>query len=153
MKERTTDSRKAFTLIEVLAVIGIIVVLVGLVMSGAGFAARAADKNRAKSQIEILLMALDRYNAAFTQYPTNWSVGSSATRTGAFSNMVFFVPDLLRLPLQTNHSLSPVQVEVLDPWGNPIHYRFIRRHMCELRSFGPDGLSNTVDDIISSRGD
>ena len=44
-------------------------------------------------------------------------------------------------------------IEFLDPWRQPIWYLKHKDDSCILRSFGPDGISNTVDDIVSSRGE
>ncbi len=149
MSRRRNRSRQAFTLIELLAVIGIIVVLVGIVMAGAMYAGKAADKARCKTQMAMIQTALDRYAAAFTRYPTNIMVGA------VFSHMASFVPDLTnRMSWQTNTMPSgPKYIAILDPWSQPIHYQKYKDDTCELRSLGPDGKSNTVDDIISSRGD
>ena len=152
MNEASRNRKSAFTLIELLAVIGIIVVLVGIVMAGAGYAGRAADRSRARAQIQIIQTALDRYNEAFTRYPSNITV-NVGSRPGVYSNMVSMVPELLRIPVQTNTGPNPDIVEFMDPWGQPIAYRKFKDDTCELRSMGPDGQSNTVDDITSSRGD
>lgn len=163
MSGRRDRNRQGFTLIELLAVIGIIVVLMGIVMAGASYGQRAADRSRAKSQIAVISMALDRYNSAYTRYPTNFTVNTGA-RPGVFSNMVIFAADLLNMRLRTNTSRSPQHIEILDPWGNPIVYSRERyrpwggaeqftEDSFELRSFGPDGISNTVDDVVSTRGD
>lgn len=165
MSGRRDRSRQGFTLIELLAVIGIIVVLMGIVMAGASYGQRAADRSRARSQIELISMALDRYNSSFTMYPTNFTVAVPNKGIGVFSNLVIFASDLLNMRLATN---SPAggglrYVAILDPWENPIIYsrekynpwssteRFKEDHF-ELRSFGPDGISNTVDDVVSTRG-
>ncbi|MBU4460754.1 MAG: prepilin-type N-terminal cleavage/methylation domain-containing protein, partial [Verrucomicrobia bacterium] len=112
MSGRRDRSRQGFTLIELLAVIGIIVVLMGIVMAGASYGQRAADRSRARSQIEVISMALDRYNSSFTRYPTNFTVNVGA-KPGVFSNLVIFAADLLNMRLQTNTTRSPQYIEIL----------------------------------------
>jgi type II secretory pathway pseudopilin PulG len=154
MKRRTHRFEQAFTLIELLAVIGIIIVLVGIVMAGAGFANRAADRTKARSQVEMIQTALDRYNVTFTRFPTNIALNPLRTKAiSVYSNMVEFVPELKNIRIQTNNATDPVSIDFLDPWNQPIAYRMVKQDSCELRSFGPDGVSNTVDDIVTSRGE
>ncbi|MBM4156134.1 MAG: type II secretion system protein [Lentisphaerae bacterium] len=146
MKSRRQRLRKAFTLIELLAVIGIIIVLVGIVMAGAGYANRAADRAKARSQLEMIQTALDRYNTTYTRYPP------SKITYKIFTNMLSFVPDLTNhFGWQTNQVTKGL--EFLDPWNQPIWYQKYKDDSCILRSFGPDGVSNTVDDIVTMRGE
>jgi len=146
MKSHRQRLRKAFTLIELLAVIGIIIVLVGIVMAGAGYANRAADRAKARSQLEMVQTALDHYNTTYMRYPP------TKVTYKIFTNMLSFVPDLTnRMDWQTNQVTKGI--EFMDPWNQPIVYQRIKDDSCVLRSFGPDGLSNTVDDIVSTRGE
>ncbi len=145
MKRRTHRFEQAFTLIELLAVIGIIVVLVGIVMAGAGYANRSADRTKARSQVEMILTALDRYNTTYTRYPAKIT-------TRVFTNLMMFVPDLTnRMSWRTNETTAVI--EFMDPWNQAYYYQKFKDDSCELRSLGPDGVSNTVDDVITSRGE
>jgi prepilin-type N-terminal cleavage/methylation domain-containing protein len=62
-------TRRAFTLVEMLAVIGIIVLLVGILVPTVMSARRAADKNAARMELQTIAMALDAYRADFGDYP------------------------------------------------------------------------------------
>ncbi len=142
----STRSRteRAFTLIELLAVIGIIVVLVGMVLAGAGLAQRQADRNRAKSDMQKIETALNRYIMDFYKYP------SVLTNAAVWQRLTNYVSDL----------------KWTDPWGTPYRYNRLKgfKHLAdgsnvereredayELRSAGPDGIFDTADDIVTSR--
>ncbi len=135
---------RAFTLIELLAVIGIIVVLVGMVLAGAGLAQRQADRNRAKADMQKIETALNRYIMDFNKYP------SVLTNSAVWQRLTNYVSDLTRT----------------DPWGQPYRYNRLKgfKHLpdgrneereredaYELRSAGPDGIFDTADDIVTSR--
>jgi len=62
-------TRPAFTLVEMLAVIGIIVLLVGILVPTVMSARRQADKNAARMELQTIAMALDAYRADFGDYP------------------------------------------------------------------------------------
>jgi type II secretory pathway pseudopilin PulG len=55
--------------VELLAVIGIIVLLVGILVPTVMSARRAADKNAARMELQTIAMALDAYRADFGDYP------------------------------------------------------------------------------------
>ncbi|CAM8652804.1 PulG Type II secretory pathway, pseudopilin PulG [Candidatus Methylacidiphilaceae bacterium] len=80
----TERSRAAFTLIELLAVIGIIGILAGLTLGAAGAVRRHGATSTAKAEVAALQAACDRYYADNNLYPSNASVNpaSSVTPTG-----------------------------------------------------------------------
>ncbi len=141
MKKAT--GRDGFTLIELMAVIGIIAALVGLVMAGAGLASRQADRNRARAELAKIQTALNRYVMDYTKYPSN------ITHHSVWQVLTNYVPG----------------ITMVDPWGNTNRYSRLkgfhhitgaereREDAYELRSAGPDGIFNTADDIVTSRQD
>ncbi len=142
MRIRRIQWERAFTLIELLAVMGVIVLLMGLVLAGAGLASRQADRNRVRAEMEKICTALERYNLEYTSYPTNLY---SPNVVRALTN---FVPDL-NLTDIWGRAYVYTRLRGYDhSTGNPI----LRRDAFELRSIGPDGLTNTADDITTSVG-
>jgi general secretion pathway protein G len=63
----------AFTLIELIVVVGIIIVLAGLVLSTAGYARKKSARARAETEIAAMAAALESYkadNAVYSRDPT-----------------------------------------------------------------------------------
>ncbi|MBI3882312.1 MAG: prepilin-type N-terminal cleavage/methylation domain-containing protein [Verrucomicrobia bacterium] len=61
--------RDAFTLLELMVVIGIIALLAGLIISGSGAALRKSRITRVKAERDELVAAIDSYKAKFGFYP------------------------------------------------------------------------------------
>src|SRR5262249_35754431 len=61
--------RSAFTLIELVVVVGIITVLTGLVLSTVGYARKKATRARAKAEIAAMSAACENYKADNGIYP------------------------------------------------------------------------------------
>lgn len=62
-------NRAGFTLVEMLAVIGIIVLLVGILLPTIMSARRNAEKNAVRMELHTIALALDAYKADFKDYP------------------------------------------------------------------------------------
>jgi general secretion pathway protein G len=69
MKITPRTGKAAFTLIEVMAVITIIVILAGLVVGGMGFVTERQAKEKAKVQIALLSKAIEEYKLDMGKYP------------------------------------------------------------------------------------
>src|SRR5437867_12835134 len=65
------SARSAFTLIELVVVVGIILILAGLVLSTAGYARKKGARARAETEIAALSAACESYKADHGIYPTN----------------------------------------------------------------------------------
>jgi type II secretory pathway pseudopilin PulG len=139
----------AFTLIELIVVIGIIIVLAGLVLSTAGYARKKSARARAETEIAAMSAACENYKADNGVYPANSdsnalnaqtslnpsayqaaslylynalfgaTAGSRTPNTGAKSYFVF-KPNMLFPPDQTQN----VQY-IQDPFGNSYGYSTI----------------------------
>ena len=62
---------KAFTLIELVLVVGIIIVLAGLVLSTVGYARKKGARARAETEIAAISAAGENYKADNAVYPSN----------------------------------------------------------------------------------
>jgi prepilin-type N-terminal cleavage/methylation domain-containing protein len=63
-------SRRAFTLIELLIVMAIIIVLAGLILATAGYVQKKGQRSRAEAEIAAFSAALENYKADNGVYPS-----------------------------------------------------------------------------------
>lgn len=66
---RSLRASAAFTLVELLTVIAIIVLLVGITISILGFAQKKAALSKAEGQLDLLITGLGRYEKEYGEYP------------------------------------------------------------------------------------
>ena len=81
MKTNSRRGQAAFTLIELMAVITIIVILAGLVVGGMGFVSERQAKEKAKVQIALLSKALEEYKLDMGTYPPTYTTATGAGQT------------------------------------------------------------------------
>jgi general secretion pathway protein G len=108
---RRVSNRPAFTLIELLVTIAIIATLAAIVAPTLFGNVGEARKNSARSQIQILALALDAYRLDADQFPT--------TEQGLDALRAF--PSTGDAP---NNWKGPYlrQLIPMDPWGKPYVY-------------------------------
>lgn len=85
MKTTQRLGKPAFTLIELMAVVTIIVILAGLVVGGLGFVTERQAKEKAKVQIALLSKAIEEYKLDMGTYP---QVGTTANTAAAGTGMM-----------------------------------------------------------------
>ncbi|MEO1535718.1 MAG: type II secretion system protein GspG [Planctomycetota bacterium] len=146
MTKRPTKrhSRRAMTLVEVLAVVVILGLLAGTLAIGFGGAFSKGKQELAKTGIGIIFERLEMYKLEHDRYPDN-SIGLGALTDGEAepSDSYYLAPDRLA-----------------DPWGNP-YYLIVpgpNGHPFEILSYGEDGTeggTGPARDIssINLRGD
>jgi len=123
--------RRGFTLIELLVTIAIIATLAAIVAPSLFGNIGDARHNTAKSQIEILALALDAYRLDNDAFPTT-EQGLEALRT---LPVVGDVPANWKGPYLR-------QLVPLDPWGRSYHYvapGVMNPGAYDLYTFGKDG--------------
>jgi len=136
MHRRKRQSRKAFTLIEVLLVAGILAVLAAFAIPALFGQAQQAKIEIAKAAVGPngpLGKALDAYKWDMGRYPD--------TEEG--------IPALLQTKDEADdeHYKGPYlkNDEIKDPWGNDFGYRSpgeVHEDGYDLWSYGPDGEDN-----------
>ena len=135
------QSSRAFTLVELMAVILIIAVLAGAMIAVAKYANRQMCIGRAKAQIAALSTALEAYKADMGYYPASTIVRFSGSGNAELSNSWFLYRSLTQpkryytasqldigIGSIVNVTTNQVSVPVLtvtyfkDPWGRPWNY-------------------------------
>ncbi len=144
-------ARSAFTLIELVVVVGIILILAGLVLSTAGYAQKKGARARAETEIAAMSAACESYKADNGIYPTNdatnglnpttTNLGDYKTacqymygeisgdrdfdgtpNTGVRSYMTFKPGSLLRDDMSNPPSSTNPVTAIRDPFGNSYGY-------------------------------
>ncbi len=91
MKTNPRKGTAAFTLIELMAVITIIVILAGLVVGGLGFVTERQAKEKAKVQIALLTKALEEYKLDMGTYPATLNkTGNLTTAAGTSTSSILY---------------------------------------------------------------
>ncbi len=152
---------RAFTLLELLAVIAIIAVLTGIVIGVGRRASEAGKTARAKAELAALSAALEGYKLQYGDYPRtndparlmqsligklgpagNPTNGRVLLETAKFAISLPTAPDAPLDPLIESNAV------LLDPWGQP--YRYVYKVPAGgwsnpafvLYSIGPDGADS-----------
>ena len=132
MKIQIRNSRRAFTLVEMLLVITIIGILAALVVPKMMGRSEQARQAAARADISSIKTALDAFEVDNGYYPKN-------------------IMDLIQAPQDVKNWHGPYLDKVpQDPWGNNYTYACPGRHNAtsyDLSSSGPDGKEGTDDDI------
>src|SRR5881628_4188885 len=76
----------AFTLIELVVVLGVILILTGLVLSTVGYARKKGARARAETEIAALSAACENYKADNGVYPSNTDTNNLDPRTAGNPN-------------------------------------------------------------------
>jgi general secretion pathway protein G len=138
-------AKAAFTLIELLAVMAIMMVLAGLLIGVSTLVYRVAREAKARSNIEKILNALNEYRLENGAYPLSANVG-----TNDASILEFYQAISNWLPHGMNSTNS-----LVDPWGTGFRYVRTSAQSCRLYSFGADTKDGTTpekaDNIESGR--
>jgi general secretion pathway protein G len=136
-------ARRAFTLMEVLVVLAILAALAAMVLPRILGAQKKADLDNAKIQIHNFRAALDRYALSCKTYPTA-EQGMAALLTR---------PEGLDESAQWDGPYLDAEELPKDPWGHDFNYAYPPTHGTidrpDIWSNGPDGESDTEDDIVS----
>src|SRR5206468_7624407 len=104
-------ARRAFTLIELVVVVGIILILAGLDLSTAGYARKKGARARAETEIAAMSAACESYKADNAVYPFNSDTNALDARTNfdpsGYSNASLFLYEKLMGVTSGNRSETP----------------------------------------------
>jgi prepilin-type N-terminal cleavage/methylation domain-containing protein len=159
----------AFTLIELIVVVGIILILAGLVLSTAGYARKKSARARAETEIAAISAACESYKADNAVYPrgsqtdaldstndgnpndyltaSQYMYGEitgdrnfdGTTDSGAKSYMTFKPASLLRADMSQPPSPSNPVLAIGDPFSNSYGYS------TKMAATGSGGYNPTFD--------
>ncbi len=145
MKSNPRQRIAAFTLIEMMAVITIIVILAALVVGGFGFVTERQAKEKARIQLALMGKALEDYKLDMGKYPptpasdTTNGIGNSQILFSALyydsdadnvgspgdSNQRLYLPELDPATSKQGWTtgIATATTKIIDPWGNEYRYR------------------------------
>lgn len=164
---------RGFTLVELMVVVLIILAVTAFIIRAAKVGGDKAKIARCKSELAEIQMALDQYRADWGDYPSTvrpgWSTGNplppvlgQALVAGAAGTGGKIY---LRWPPGKIGAAGRAEMpyQLLDPWGNPYHYKYKSGGNAErefrtrqggekadvylLYSHGPNGVAGGSDDI------
>ncbi len=141
MKTHPRRDRTAFTLIEMMAVITIIIILAGIVVGGMGYVNEKQASEKAKVQIKRLEAALEEYKLDNGTYPPTADKSGAFSAAGTSTSSIMFNA-LYYIGTQDNTKkiylpeLDPANSKqgwttgtasatskIIDPWGSEYCYR------------------------------
>jgi general secretion pathway protein G len=145
MKTSHRHGKTAFTLVELMAVITIIVILAALVVSGMGFAFERQAKEKAKIQMALISKSLEEYKLDNGRYPLTPNTATGGGQSDVLFKALYFDgsapvvagatavsdPPKIYLP-ELNPSttkqgwtsgVASERTKIKDPWGNEYRYR------------------------------
>jgi general secretion pathway protein G len=139
MMNRRFRRRNAFTLMEILLVLAILVVLGSMVGVGYVRIQQNAMKNSAKTQVSLLEQAVKTYML---------DVGSPPS---SLEGLLSAPPDLANPAKWAGPYLDKQQLPV-DPWNQPYQYEIVDPTLASFRiwSNGPDMQPGSTDDISTT---
>ncbi|MFN6093597.1 MAG: type II secretion system protein GspG, partial [Verrucomicrobiota bacterium] len=132
--------KAAFTLIELMVTITIIIILAGLVVGGMEYANQRSASEKAKTQIALLSKGIEEYKLDMGGYPPTNNITGNLTTAGSSTSAIIFNA-LYFAPLSANQriylpELDPATTKqgwttgassnttiITDPWGNQFCYR------------------------------
>ena len=138
MHSSPRHGRAAFSLIELMTVIAIIVILAGLIVGGLGFASERQAKEKCRVQMALLSKGLEAYKLDNGVYPATTDqtgkAGSKILYQALFSDGYpvsatnpkrMYVPELDPVTTKQGWTTGAVTtvVAITDPWTNPYYYR------------------------------
>jgi len=133
MRPARRNTRRGFTLLEVLLVLIILVVIAGFAIRNFTGTLDQANKRAATAQLSQLSSAIKQYQLMMQQLPP--SLDALVTQPSDLANPGDWTKLLDKLPN--------------DPWNRPYEYT-VSGSTFELRCLGSDGQSGTSDDITAS---
>lgn len=108
----------AFTLIELMATIAIVVIVAGLTLGTLGYVNRKGADSRARAEVATISAAIDSYKIDFGSYPADATVlYQELTGQGTVNTSKVYIEPTPSLVTDT------INGPFVDPWGTPYNYR------------------------------
>lgn len=139
--------RRAFTIVELVVVVAVIVILVGVTLPGIAGSFGAIRLDATTAKLEVLSEAAERYARDTGQAPSS---------LGALEANVDGAPGWAG-PYATSNYSATADDALLDPWSHPFGVRVFASApwlagatAFEMRSAGEDGVYTTADDHLGT---
>ena len=150
---------RAFSTIEVMAAVSIVIILAAIVLGVGRRLKTQADEKLAKSTIQILVTAIGQYHQFWDEFPAVDLDEQTIEHGEDLYRQLYSTPNSKRFCEKIDSTMigdtsEPPNddLEFLDPWGRPLDYIYIAGDSFpEIISGGPDGDPCTRADNISSR--
>lgn len=135
MKTPSRRNPAAFTLIELMTVITIIVILASVVVGGMGFVRERQAKEKARVQIGLISKALEDYKHDNGTYPPTSDGDGTANSDEIFKALFFdgssdttkkiYIPELdpVNNKQGWTSGVASATTKITDPWDNEYRYR------------------------------
>ncbi|MES2657436.1 MAG: type II secretion system protein GspG [Verrucomicrobiota bacterium] len=143
MKTNARCGKSAFTLIEMMAVITIIVILASLVVAGLGYVTERQARSKAQAQLALLGKALDDYKLDNGSYPLTADSAEGDGQSSVLFKALYldsdddgdlapgdtdqkmYLPDLDPVTSKQGWTTgtATLTTKITDPWGNEYRYR------------------------------
>lgn len=154
-RRRRPRRDNGFTLIEILAVIGVVVILMSLIIPAVGAVRRRAARDHTRATLLKIESAIHKHHLDFGVYPAGaGGLAGCEELYGALTTTEHSGPywDEGDETDDTNGNGRP---EIVDHWGRSLRYaradsydfRPPKSQTYRLFSLGPDGRAGTDDDI------
>ena len=128
----SSSVREAFTLMELMLVMAILVIMAGMVAVAYQNIAGGAEFDLCNTEIQTIEQACLAYRLKHRRFPNE--LGELVTVPSGMSDRKWGGPFLDEVPV--------------DPWGGNYDYAVDRQNdRVTIRSAGPDGTINTPDDV------
>lgn len=143
MMKRSRATRRGFTMVEVLLVIGLLVFLGTVSVVAYSRIKEGADKDSTKLLVNETADAIELYHVNMNKFPTT---------TEGLQALITKPTDERRAERWMGPYLRHRKIPV-DPWGNEVKYERLDESdegpPFRVFSYGPDGQEGTEDDISS----
>lgn len=150
VRPRRNKSIAAFTLVELLAAVLIILVLTGVIAGVSSYVITRANISRSRAEIAAISMALESFKQDTGAYPPASGSRAGEEYKGLLQlNQYMTFPHNSATQKKIYMTFTPRQVlqpnrYLVDPWGNFYGYRCpgkVNPATFDLWSYGPDGTN------------
>ena len=147
--------KKAFTLVEILAVISIIAILAGMTVGVSSLVMRKSADTKTRAAMKNVEIALERFREANGYYPPSrggtisifWfekapDANSSADALSKLFDEKFRSANTCPITISDSSSVDRPSLYVVDAYGRPLVYRcpgYFNKGKYDLGSLGKDG--------------
>lgn len=166
MQSSPRHGRAAFSLIELMTVIAIIVILASLIVGGLSYASERQAKEKCRIQMALLSKGLEAYKLDNGVYPPTSNIDGKAGSLVMYQALYLdgfntpttkriYVPELDPVTTKQGWTTGAVLTvtSITDPWTNPYYYRsalksdgstnaLTQNPDFDLWSIGKDALTN-----------